>query len=229
MAKMLTDLMGGADGGKPGRRRGMLPGELFLPSVDDMAAVAGAVAGSGGLCRGTPARAGGGQRRGRPGLLLQLLAPLGLDVQLAASGHAALALVAEGWVPHAVFMDLAMPGIDGWETLRRLRAMHGSAMACAVVSANAFDRELPNDVGITPQDFHKPVRHSELLLWLGRRLQLSWQYADEAPLAQTAPVAAPETVRTDGAPAAMPRPAAELGMDGNRHAWTCPRCARPWN
>jgi len=83
-----------------------------------------------------------------------------------------------------------------------------------VVSANAFDRELPNDVGITPQDFHtKPVRHSELLLWLGRRLQLSWQYADEAPLAQTAPVAAPETVRTDGAPEAMPRPAAELGMD----------------
>jgi CheY-like chemotaxis protein len=107
-----------------------------------------------------------------------------------------------------------MPGIDGWETLRRLRAMHGSAMACAVVSANAFDRELPNDVGITPQDFHtKPVRHSELLLWLGRRLQLSWLYVDETQLAQAAPVSAPEGGRTGGAPTAMPLPAAELGMD----------------
>ncbi|BBL25832.1 MULTISPECIES: hybrid sensor histidine kinase/response regulator [Comamonas] len=216
MAKMLTELMGGALTVESRAGAGAcFQVSWFLPSVDDMAAVAVAPL-------RVPVGYAGERRRvlvvdneeADRGVLLQLLAPLGLDVQLAASGHAALALVAEGWVPHAVFMDLAMPGIDGWETLRRLRAMHGSAMACAVVSANAFDRELPNDVGITPQDFHtKPVRHSELLLWLGRRLQLSWQYADEAPLAQTAPVAAPETVRTDGAPAAMPRPAAELGMD----------------
>jgi hypothetical protein len=43
------------------------------------------------------------------------------------------------------------------------------------VSANAFDKRLDNDVGITPEDFFvKPVRHSELLDWLERRLVLEW-------------------------------------------------------
>jgi hypothetical protein len=43
------------------------------------------------------------------------------------------------------------------------------------VSANAFDKSLDNAVGITADDFMvKPVRVTELLDWLGRRLQLEW-------------------------------------------------------
>jgi DNA-binding NarL/FixJ family response regulator len=73
-------------------------------------------------------------------------------------------------------MDLAMPGIDGWETIRRLRRMPGLAqLPVAVVSANAFDKGLENDAGITVADFiTKPIRHSELLDWLEQRLQLRW-------------------------------------------------------
>ncbi|MBQ1761321.1 MAG: response regulator, partial [Aquincola sp.] len=86
----------------------------------------------------------------------------------------ALARVA-GLAPDAILMDLAMPGIDGWETLRRLRAQGLSAAPAAIVSANAFDKGLDNDVGIAPEDFMvKPVRIGELLDWLGRRLQLQW-------------------------------------------------------
>jgi len=45
----------------------------------------------------------------------------------------------------------------------------------AIVSANAFDKSLDNDVGIRPEDFIvKPVRVSELLDWLGRKLDLQW-------------------------------------------------------
>jgi signal transduction histidine kinase/CheY-like chemotaxis protein/purine-cytosine permease-like protein len=128
-------------------------------------------------------------------LLVQLLAPLGFELRTAASGHDALDLLAAGVRPDVVLMDLAMPGIDGWETIRRLRAAGLTEARVAIVSANAFDKALENDVGIRPEDFLvKPVRHSELLDWLERRLGLQWTQeptpADAAPNPTPAPVAA---------------------------------------
>ncbi|WP_077001525.1 ATP-binding protein, partial [Variovorax sp. KK3] len=115
-------------------------------------------------------------------LLVQLLAPLGFELRTAASGHDALDLLAAGWRPDAMFVDLAMPGIDGWETLRRARALGGAEAQFAIVSANAFDKRLDNDVGIAPEDFFvKPVRHTELLDWLERRLGLQWTDSAEPP------------------------------------------------
>jgi len=56
-----------------------------------------------------------------------------------------------------------------------LRRQGLSDAPAAVVSANAFDKGLDNDVGITPADFiTKPVRFDELLDWLGERLALHW-------------------------------------------------------
>ena len=108
-------------------------------------------------------------------LVAQWLEPLGFEVREAASGHEALALLEAGYRPDAVLMDLAMPGIDGWETLRRIRALDLPQLHCAVVSSNAFDRGLRNDVGIGERDyFIKPVRRADLLAWLEERLQLVW-------------------------------------------------------
>jgi CheY-like chemotaxis protein len=78
-----------------------------------------------------------------------------------------------------------MPGIDGWETIRRLCALKTCKAHIAVVSANAFDKGLDNDVGIRMEDFIlKPVRHSELLDWLERRLSITWlENAAPAPVA----------------------------------------------
>ena len=131
-------------------------------------------------------------------LLIELLEPLGFTVREASSGHDALDLVAAGWVPDAVLMDLAMPGIDGWETIRRLRRMLGDlgvqAPAIAVVSANAFERGQENDAGIAARDFIlKPVRHEGLLEWLTERLSLTWRAAPERTAVdeQPAPVELP--------------------------------------
>ncbi|RQP21719.1 ATP-binding protein [Piscinibacter terrae] len=121
-------------------------------------------------------------------LLVNVLAPLGFDVRRAASGHECLAMLSE-IQPHAILMDLAMPGIDGWETIRRMRREGLSKAPVAIVSANAFDRGLDNDVGIVPGDFVlKPVRKSELLDWLGRALALQWL---NAPLPSSPVVTAP--------------------------------------
>ena len=128
-------------------------------------------------------------------LLQRWLSPLGFEVLLATSGHDALALL-EGMVPgseqapHAIFLDLAMPGIDGWETLRRLRSRGWGALPLAVVSANAFDKGLATDsegaaVHSPPDFFVKPVRREDLLDWLGGALGLAWTEAAHTTRAST--------------------------------------------
>jgi signal transduction histidine kinase/CheY-like chemotaxis protein/purine-cytosine permease-like protein len=213
IAKMLTDLMGGemTAHSTPGQGT-VFRLRLFLPELQGAAAPAMAIA---------PARSGyaGPRRRvlvvdneeADRDLIARWLLPLGFEVTLATHGEDALGAVAAGLRPDAVFMDLAMPGIDGWETLRRLRALGLSpAPAMAVVSANAFDKGLDNDIGLPSRDFLvKPVRRDDLLDWLGQRLALSWDTTGPPAAAQPGggpPAAAPTP------PAATARPdAAELG------------------
>jgi CheY-like chemotaxis protein len=195
IAKMLTALMGGelTVTSTPGAGS-VFHVKLFLPEVHAEAlGKAGAAPVAARPAKARTAYAGERRRilvvdNEEPDreLLRQLLEPLGFELRQAASGHDALDLLAAGYRPHAIFMDLAMPGIDGWETIRRIRAQGWAAQedaggeatpgACiAVVSANAFDKTLENDAGIRPEDFIvKPVRHSELLDWLERRLELVW-------------------------------------------------------
>jgi CheY-like chemotaxis protein len=60
-----------------------------------------------------------------------------------------------------------------------LRDQRLSDAPAAIVSANAFDKGLDNDLGIGASDFLvKPVRMAELLGWLERRLAITW--LDEA-------------------------------------------------
>jgi signal transduction histidine kinase/CheY-like chemotaxis protein/purine-cytosine permease-like protein len=219
IARMLVILMGGELAARS------TPGEgstftlkLFLPQVD-----------------APPPQVRRGARRGYLGprrkllvvdneqhdreLLLNLLQPLGFEMHQAASGPEAIAL----WPslrPDALFMDLAMPGLDGWQTVQRLRALGLADDApVAIVSANAFDRGLDNDPGVTASDFFvKPVRVDDLLDWLERRLKLAWieeVVLTAAPLHHAAAVAsavlAPMPERgplSAAAPAAAPPAAA---------------------
>ncbi len=194
IAKMLTDLMGGelTASSTPGVGS-VFRVKLFLPEAH--------VSSRSLLPR--PAQ----QRRGYVGtrrrilvvdneeadreLLQSLLEPLGFELRTAASGHDCLDLLAAGYQPDAILMDLAMPGIDGWETIRRLRRLVPPPQAVvAIVSANAFDKGLDNDAGIPPEDFIlKPVRHPELLDWLERKLAIVWLESAPAASPAAAPVA----------------------------------------
>jgi signal transduction histidine kinase/purine-cytosine permease-like protein/DNA-binding LytR/AlgR family response regulator len=113
-------------------------------------------------------------------MLQSVLDALGFQVEQAASGYECLQILPH-FAPHLIFMDLAMPGIDGWETLRRIRRLKLSDARIAILSANAFDKNLENDAGIRAEDFIvKPLRVDELLDWIGRKLELQWVSA-EAP------------------------------------------------
>ena len=207
IAKMLTDLMGGemavqsstaAEAADASAAAGTLfRVRLFLPELQGAKAP-----------QPLPLRAGYAGARRRVlvvdneevdrTLLASRLQAVGFDALQASSGHAALALLHEQALAatpvDAILMDLAMPGIDGWETIRTLRRQRLSSAPVAIVSANAFDKGLDNDVGITPADFiTKPLRFDELLDWLGRRLDLQW-------------LAQPPTAPPPPTPANAPRP-----------------------
>lgn len=195
IAKMLTDLMGGQLGATSTPGQGsVFRVRLFLPEVHSAVLPRPAAQ--------QPQRRGyAGERRrilvvdneeADRELLVHLLQPLGFELRTAASGHDALDLLAAGHQPHAILMDLAMPGIDGWETIRRLRQLeHLRETRVAVVSANAFDKGLENDAGIRTEDFIlKPVRHAELLDWLERQLGLRWLQDPPVAAQPDAPTAA---------------------------------------
>jgi len=189
IAKMLTDLMGGelTVSSAPGVGS-VFKVKLFLPEVRVTPSAGGASADLPRPLVSRPRLGYAGPRRrllvvdneeADRELLVNLLQPLGFELRSAASGHDCLDLLTAGYQPDVIFMDLAMPGIDGWETIRRLRALgHDGPIArahIAIVSANAFDKGLDNDVGVPTEDFIlKPVRHSELLDWLALRLSLTW-------------------------------------------------------
>ncbi len=57
----------------------------------------------------------------------------GHEAAVAADGAEALAALASGLRPDLVLLDLSMPGLDGWEVLRRLKASPEPAVAAAPV------------------------------------------------------------------------------------------------
>lgn len=177
IAKMLTDLMGGelmveSESGKGAQFRV----RIFLPHLvsagnEDQVQVMSQCIGYVGMRRRIMIV---DNEKSDRDLLTSMLEPLGFHLAQASSGQECIERIAD-FRPHLIFMDLSMPGIDGWETIRRIRMLDLTECEIAVISANAFEKNADNDVGITTENFiTKPVRLDELLNWIGRHLQLEW-------------------------------------------------------
>jgi signal transduction histidine kinase/CheY-like chemotaxis protein len=71
-----------------------------------------------------------------------LLELMGHEVRVANDGESAIALV-ERFRPQFVLLDLGMPGIDGYETCRRIRSQPwGDAMAIIAVTGHGDEQEM---------------------------------------------------------------------------------------
>jgi len=89
---------------------------------------------------------------------------LEFEVVVAADGEQGVAM-AETEAPDLILMDLRLPGIDGWETTRRIKAATATkAIPVIALSAHAMagDREKALEAGCDDYDT-KPVDFPRLL------------------------------------------------------------------
>lgn len=140
--------------------------------------------------------------------LINVLEPLGFEVSEASSGIEALRQVAHVR-PDLVLLDIGMPGIDGWETARLLRAnqaQNGTPhLPIIIISADAFEAGRTPAAGIAPRDYLvKPVGVANLLGRIREALGLVWIAGPATPAADD-----------DALPDHLAQPLRELGALGH--------------
>jgi adenylate cyclase len=96
-------------------------------------------------------------------LLEAVLGPRGYDILTAGSGSEALEVMAKN-PPDLVLLDVVMPGMDGYEVCRRLRATAEGAVLPVVMVTASGNEEKVRALEAGADDFiAKPFDHAELL------------------------------------------------------------------
>jgi DNA-binding response OmpR family regulator len=85
------------------------------------------------------------------------LTATGFEVLAASSGREALDILAEGFRPCVVLLDVSMPEMDGWTVWERMQAhREWSQTPVVMLSARSVNRERVRDAGIR-EFLSKPV------------------------------------------------------------------------
>jgi methyl-accepting chemotaxis protein len=86
------------------------------------------------------------------------------EVSTAKSGKDALAMFYQGLVPQLVLLDLIMPGMDGWNTYNRIKAissLHDTPIAFFTASSDPKDIQHARDMGAVDY-INKPFKADDL-------------------------------------------------------------------
>jgi signal transduction histidine kinase/CheY-like chemotaxis protein len=114
------------------------------------------------------------------GFVEEILTPLGFTIFVAGNGVECLELAAR-CNPDLVMMDISMPGMNGWEVARRLRAAGMDEVAIMMVSAEAQEFSAHN-LGVPaseqPHDDYliKPFELPDLFDRIQTLLDIEWLY-----------------------------------------------------
>jgi signal transduction histidine kinase len=111
-------------------------------------------------------------------LLEAVLIPRGYEVLPATSGEEALRLVEEH-DPDLVLLDVVMPGMDGYQMCRNLRANEETALLPVIMVTSSIGPEKTEAIEAGADDFiPKPFNHGELLTRVRSLLRIK-RYQDE--------------------------------------------------
>ena len=113
-------------------------------------------------------------------LLAELLTPLGLVCTSHASAEEALAALEAAPSPNIAFLDVKLPGMDGLELTRRLRARPATATLPIVLTSASvltFDADAAAQAG-SDAFLPKPFATGQLVELLTRLLGLTWRAAE---------------------------------------------------
>ncbi len=119
-------------------------------------------------------------------ILTALMAEMGVAARTARDGCEAIA-ISESWQPHLIWMDLAMPRLDGYTATRQIRE-RDNRVAIVALTAHAFaeDREQALAAGCD-EVIAKPYREQDIFQALSRYLHLPVVLTSEAKAARKLP------------------------------------------
>ncbi len=114
-------------------------------------------------------------------MLRRMLESVGFDVVLAEGGQKAIDL-AQASVPDIILMDLVMPGMTGYETVRKMRQIPAlQTVPICAASASTFQEDIDMSLEAGCDAFlSKPIRAQELFKLLQSTLGLKWVYDPQA-------------------------------------------------
>lgn len=103
-------------------------------------------------------------------LLARLLSAYGYDVEIAMDAESALEIAAR-FQPHVAVLDIGLPGVNGWELARRMRALAGLERIRLIAltgHGTERDRQRSRDAGID-EHLLKPIEIESLTRSFERR------------------------------------------------------------
>lgn len=114
-------------------------------------------------------------------LMRALLESLGFEVAVASRGDIAVEIGRRKTFDLAV-LDISMPGLNGWETARQLRAGAEPGPRILMLSGNALERYADQDTAPLHDVFLlKPIDLDSLVGAIGKALDLTWNSIATAP------------------------------------------------
>jgi CheY-like chemotaxis protein len=117
-------------------------------------------------------------------LLTGMLGEVGFVSREAENGKAAIEAFQE-WQPHLIWMDMRMPGMDGYAATKKIRELPmGKEVKIIAVTAHAFEEHRGEILAAGCDDLvRKPFREHEIFDAMNRHLGVEYRHGDvaEAP------------------------------------------------